>query len=119
MQKVSCFAKENCGGSRFGCSIAGDTPAATARCKITLRRRRCRGRGSRRAKIELHRRWPFRARLRSEKWFRRKTKHTGYEVCGETAHRHIIVLHSAIEVTAFDRDSVLGSFQLRLQTEKI
>src|SRR5438552_2698580 len=82
--------------------------------KFTLWRRcRCRRR-SRRAKIELHGRGFFRARLRSEERFRRKTEHARDQICRETAHRHVVVLHRLVEVAALDGNSVLGSFQLRL-----
>src|SRR6266487_2473714 len=86
--------------------------------EITSRRGRCCRRWGRRTKIKLHRRWPLRAFSRGEEWSRRKTKHTCDQIGRETAHRHIVVLHSAIEITAFDRNSILGSFQLRLQTKK-
>src|SRR5262249_24614558 len=80
--------------------------------------RRC-GRRSMRAKIKLHRRRFFRARLRSEEWFRRKTEHARDQICRKAAHRHVVVLHRLVEVPALDGNSVLGSFQLRLQTEKV
>src|SRR6266480_1104603 len=87
--------------------------------EITLgRRRRCRRRSGR-AKIELYRRRPFRARLGSKEWSRRKAKHACHQICRDTAHCHIVVLHSAVEVAALDRDSVFRTFKLRLQTEKI
>src|SRR5438876_7985766 len=127
-QSVSCLPKKCCSGSRVGCLIAGDPPsqgfgvarppAVTPRPRITLGRcRRCRRRSGR-AEIELYRRRPFRARLGSKEWSRRKAKHACHQIGRETAHCHIVVLHSAIEITAFDRNSILGSFQLRLQTEK-
>src|SRR5439155_24135014 len=67
-----------------------------------LRRGRCCRRRSGRAKIELHRRWPFRARLGSEEGVRRKTKHACNQICREAAHRHIVVWHRAGELTALD-----------------
>jgi hypothetical protein len=57
--------------------------------------------------------------LRSEKWSRRKTEHSRNQVCRKTAHCHVVVLHSGVEVPALDRNSVLCAFQLRLQTKKI
>src|SRR5438876_11638315 len=138
--RATCLARNICGGSRLSCCIAGDptppgfavagSPLPTARLRITLwrsggrRRRRgaliqIRGRRRGRAKIKLHRRRFLRARLRCEKWSRRKTEHSRNQVCRKTPHRYVVVLHRTVEVTAFDRDSVLRSFQLRLQTQKI
>src|SRR5437867_12634116 len=120
MNSPNCLARNPCSGSRVGSWIAGDTPATTAGSRITLRRRG-RGGGGRwwRAKIKL-RGWRFlRAWLRSEEWSRRETEHARHKICGETPHRDVVVLHRLVEVAAFDRDPVLGSFQLRLQTEKV
>src|SRR6266513_3719477 len=138
--RESCLARKICSGSRVGCCMAGQpplpcfavagSPATTARLRITLWRgggRRCwrgaliqiRGRRWRRAKIELHRGRFLRARLRCEKWSRRKAEHSRNQIRRETAHCHVVVLHSGVEVPALDRDSVLCAFQLRLQAKKI
>src|SRR4029453_2209455 len=126
--RATCLARKNCSGSRVGCRIAGDPlspgfgvagpPATTARLRITLWRRGSRRR-RRGAKIKLHRRRFLRARLCCEKWSRRKTEHSRNQICREAAHCHVVILHGGIEVPALDRDSVLRSFQLRLQTEKV
>ena len=104
-------------------AVAAAGLRAIARCYSRIAnhlwRRRRRRRRSGRAEIELHRWRLFRARLRSEERPWRKTQHTRHEICWETAHRDIVVLHCLVEITAFDRDSVLGAFELRLQTEKI
>src|SRR6266496_4764916 len=132
-KRATCLARKICSGppeADVGRRIAGHPPATAARLRITLWRRssRWRWRGAliqirrrrrRRAKIKLHR-WRFlRARLRSEKWSRRKTEHSRDQVCRETAHCHVVVLHGCVEVPALDRDPVLRAFQLRLQTNKI
>src|SRR6266480_4485503 len=138
--RESCLARKICSGSRVGCCMAGQpplpcfavagSPATTARLRITLWRgggRRCwrgaliqiRGRRRGRAKIKLHRRRFLRARLRCEKWSRRKTEHSRNQICRKTPHSHVVVLHGSVEVTPLDRDPVLRSFQLRLQTKKI
>src|SRR4029453_11880827 len=138
--RATCLARKICSGSRVGCRIAGDPlspgfggagpPATTARLRITLwrrgscRRRRgaliqIRGRRPRGAKIKLHRRGFLLARLCCEKWSWRKTEHSRNQICREAAHCHVVILHGGIEVPALDRDSVLRSFQLRLQTEKV
>src|SRR5207244_8143093 len=98
------------GGSRLGCSFADDTPVATAISRITLWRSRRSGR----PEIKLHWGRFFRTRLCSEKWARRKTEHACDQICRKTAHCHVVILHRSIEVAAFDRDSVLSPFQLRL-----
>src|SRR5437868_12479848 len=119
--RATCLARNICGGSRLSCCIAGDptppgfavagSPATTARLRITLWRgggRRCwrgaliqiRGRRRRRAKIKLHRRRFLCARLRSEKWPRRKAQHARNQIRLETAHCHVVVLHSGVEVPA-------------------
>src|SRR5262249_20920296 len=81
--------------------------------------RRCGRRRSGRGKIELDRRRLFWARLRSEERFRRKTEHARDQICRETAHRHVVVLYGLVEVATLDGNSILGSFQLRLQTQKV
>src|SRR6266536_6267362 len=81
--------------------------------------RRCCGRRSGRAKIEIHGRRSLRARLRREKWSWRKTEHARDQIGRETAYRDVVVLHRGVEIPPFDRDPVLGSFQLCLQAEKI
>src|SRR4029453_2612016 len=138
--RATCLARKVRSGRRVGCWVAEDSPspgfdvagppATTARLSITLwrrgSRRRRRGaliqiRGGRRcgAKIKLHRRRFFCACLCCEKWSRRKAEHSRNQVCRETTHCHVVILHGIIEVPALDRDPVLRSFQLRLQTEKV
>src|SRR4029077_16362488 len=80
---------------------------------------RCGRRWSGRAKIELHRRRLFRARLRSEERFGRKTEHARDQICRETAHRDVVVLHRLVEVAALDGNFVPRSFQLPLLTQKV
>src|SRR5882724_11667709 len=131
-KRATCLARI-CSGppeADVGRRIAGHPPATAARLRITLWRRssrwrwrgaliQIRGRRRRRAKIKLHGRWFLRARLRREKWPRRKAEHSRNQICRKTPHRHVVVLHGSVEVTAFDRNPVLRSFQLRLQTKKI
>src|SRR5437899_11629700 len=127
-QSVSCLPKKYCSGSRVGCLIAGDPPsqgfgvarppAVTPRPRNTLGRRRRYRRRSGRAKIELYRRRPFRARLGSKEWSRRKAKHAFQQICRDTAQCPILVLHSAVEVTLLGRHSVFRTFKLCLQTEQ-
>src|SRR3954451_3032 len=74
----------------------------------------CGRRWSGRVEIELNRRRLFRTRLRSEERSRRETEHARDQVRRETAHRHVVLLHGVVEVSALDGDSVLGSFQLCL-----
>src|SRR5437763_16556808 len=127
-KRATCLARKICSGpaeADVGRRIAGHPPATAARLRITLWRRSSRWRWSgaliqirgwrrRRAKIKLHGRRFLRARLRREKWPRRKTEHSRNQICRKTPHRHVVVLHRTVEVTAFDRDSILRSFQLRL-----
>src|SRR5207248_11691893 len=42
-----------------------------------------------------------------------------YHVGRKTAHGGIEVLHRAVEIISFDRDSVFRPFELRLESEKI
>src|SRR4029453_2588146 len=121
INRATCLARIIYSGSRVGCTIAGDTPAATAKSRITLRccRRRGRWRGSRSAEIKIHRRRRFRARLCGEKRPRRKTEHARDQIGRETAHCNVVVLHRGVEVYVLARYPVLGSFELRLQAEKI
>src|SRR5262249_46972891 len=100
-------------------SARSDSQAGLPASRSSRRRRRRRRRWSGRAKGKLHRRRLLRARLRGEEWFWRKTERSRDKVRWETAHRHVVVLHCLVEVPALDGDSVLGPFQLRLQTEKI
>src|SRR6266513_4247624 len=79
---------------------------------------RCRRRSGGRAKIKIHSRWSLRALLRCEKWALRKTEHSRDEICRETSHRRVVILHRSIEISALDGNTVLGSFKLRLQVKK-
>src|SRR5207237_6930615 len=111
VQSATYGVRKICSGSRVGCSLVGDTPAATAISRITLWRS-CR---SGRPEIKLHWGWLFRTRLCSENWARRKTEHACDQICRKTAHCHVVVLHRSVEVAAFDRNSIVIAFQLLLQ----
>src|SRR6266487_5793024 len=79
-------------------------------CRGRGRRRRCR----RTETGKIHSRWSLRALLRCEKWALRKTEHPSNQICRETSHSRVVILHRSVEISPLDGNAVLGSFKLRL-----
>src|SRR5207248_10702227 len=91
------------------------------RSTLRSRGRSCCGRSRRcwRAEIEIDGWRLFRAWLGGKEWTRRKANYSGEHVGRKTAHAGIEVLHRAVEIISFARDSVFRPFELRLESEKI
>src|SRR2546423_13348078 len=91
--------------------------STTLRCRGYGRSGRCGRRG--RTEIEIHGRGCFSSWLSSEVRSGRKTKHAGNEIRREAAHLRVVSLHDFIEFIPLNGDTVLGSFELRLQRQEV